>query len=99
MIRLPGQVQRQVVELERNMYVAIQICRPSESTVSGNPRWVLRAQPKEKGLATLICTCAESLDRITRFYVVPDLGDVIHGCKIFGEGHRMLTREAIAVPG
>jgi hypothetical protein len=60
---------------------------------------VLRAQPKEKGLATLICTCAKSLDRITRFYVVPDLGDVIDGCKIFGEGHRMLTREAIAVPG
>ena len=91
MIRLPGQVQRQVVELEHNMYVAIQICRPSESTVSGNPRWVLRAQPKEKGLATLICTCAESLDRITRFYVVPDLGDVVHGCKIFGEGHRIVT--------
>ena len=91
MIRLPGQVRRQVVELDHNMYIAIQVCRPSESTVSGNPRWGLRAQPKEEGLATLICTCAESLDRITRFYVVPDLGDVIHGCKIFGEGHRILT--------
>jgi len=89
-VRLPGQVQRQVVELDHNAYVAIHLCRPSESTMTGEPRWVLLSQPKEKGLAALICGCDERLDRITCFYVVPNLGDLIEGCKIIGECHPLL---------
>jgi DNA invertase Pin-like site-specific DNA recombinase/DNA-binding winged helix-turn-helix (wHTH) protein len=89
-IRLPGQVQRQVVELDHTGYVAIHICCPSESTMTGKPRWVLLSQPKEKGLAALICGCNKSLDGITCFYVVPNLGDLIEGCKIIGEGHPLV---------
>jgi DNA invertase Pin-like site-specific DNA recombinase/DNA-binding winged helix-turn-helix (wHTH) protein len=89
-VRLPGQVQRQVVELDHNVYVAIHLCRPSESTMTGTPRWVLLSQPKEKGLAALICVCDDRLDRITCFYVVPNLGDLIEGCKIIGECHPLL---------
>jgi DNA invertase Pin-like site-specific DNA recombinase/DNA-binding winged helix-turn-helix (wHTH) protein len=90
LIRLPGQVQRQVVELDHIGYVAIHICCPSESTITGKPRWVLLSQPKEKGLAALICGCNRRLDGITCFYLVPNLGDLIEGCKIIGEGHPLL---------
>lgn len=89
-VRLPGQVQRQVVELDHNAYVSIHVCRPSESTMTGEPRWVLLRQPREKELAALICGCDEHLDRITCFYVVPNLRDLVKGCKIIGERHPLL---------
>ncbi len=65
-----------------------------KSTMTGEPRWVLLSQPKEKGLAALICGCDERLDRITCFYVVPNLGDLIEGCKIIGECHPLLRSRA-----
>jgi DNA invertase Pin-like site-specific DNA recombinase/DNA-binding winged helix-turn-helix (wHTH) protein len=89
-IRLPRQVQRQVVELDHIGYVAIHICRPSESTMTGKPRWVLESQPKEEGLTALICCVNKRLEGITCFYVVPNLGGPIESSKIIGEGHPLL---------
>jgi DNA-binding winged helix-turn-helix (wHTH) protein len=89
-VRPPGQGKRQVVELDQNAYVAIHVCRPSQSTMTGEPRWALPSQPREKGLAALICGCDERSDRINCFYVVPNLGDLVKGCKTIGERHPLL---------
>ena len=71
-IRLPGQSQRQVVELDDQLRLAIHICRPVKSIVSGEPRWILRVQPLEKGLSALICTVGPTRTTLLNHYVVPE---------------------------
>jgi DNA invertase Pin-like site-specific DNA recombinase/DNA-binding winged helix-turn-helix (wHTH) protein len=90
-IRLPRQVKRQIIEVDNNVHISINVCRPAESTKSGAPRWMLIAQPKEKGLPSLICTPNEDLDGITAFYLVRSLGDLSARCTTIGEHHPLLA--------
>jgi DNA invertase Pin-like site-specific DNA recombinase/DNA-binding winged helix-turn-helix (wHTH) protein len=89
--RLPGQTQRQVVEVDNCMLVAIHICRPTRSTVSNAPRWLLLGQPKESSLPGLICIPDDSLSVLSSFYLVPEFGKLIRRYKVLGEGHSWLA--------
>jgi DNA invertase Pin-like site-specific DNA recombinase/DNA-binding winged helix-turn-helix (wHTH) protein len=89
MVRLPGQMQRQVLELEHRLLVALHICRPSTPTLAGEPRWVLIGQPKEKDLPALIGTSDETVSNIRDFFVVPPLGKTKR-CTVIGEHHPFL---------
>jgi hypothetical protein len=74
-VRLPRQMQRQVIELDTGARFAVHVCRPLPS-VCGQARWFLTAQPLELGLAALICVVSPGLSSITKFYVVPSLDGI-----------------------
>lgn len=90
-IRLPGQNQRQVIEFDGRLRLAIHICRPVESTVSGEPRWILRVQPLERGLPALICTVDPTRTTLLNRYVVPEFVNGFRLNRIFGESDTLLT--------
>lgn len=74
-IRLPGQEQvRPVVEIDGRFRVAVYLCRATTSLNTGEPGWLLRARPQERGLPALICTMDESFSRFLNFYVLSPLG-------------------------
>lgn len=88
-VRLPNQTQRQVIELD-HLRIAVHICSPVRPTVLKQPRWIVRAQPSEKGLPALLCTVDPTLTSLLGFYVVPDFGDTVKRFKVFGENHPWL---------
>ena len=90
-VRLPGQTQRQVVELDKDLQVAIHICRHAPTTVGGQPRWFLRRQSKELDLPGLVCIPDEQLSCIKTFYVVPGFGSLIRHFKVLRVGEPFLT--------
>lgn len=90
-VRLPGQSQRQVVELDNELQLSIQICRPAPTTVSGERRWYLRRQSKELHLPGLICITDEQVSCIKAFYVVPGFGDLIKRSKMIRVGQPFLS--------
>lgn len=89
-VHLPGQNVRQVLEFDNQIRIAIHICRPVRTTVTGELRWLLRAQPLEAGYPCLICTVDGSLSTLLSFYVVPQFGDIVRKCKVLKEGHKWL---------
>lgn len=89
-VRLPGQTQRQVVELDNDLQLAIHICRHAPTTVGGEPRWFLRRQSKELDLPGLICIPDEQLSCIETFYVVPGFGNLIRRFKMLRVGQPFL---------
>jgi DNA invertase Pin-like site-specific DNA recombinase/DNA-binding winged helix-turn-helix (wHTH) protein len=90
-VRLSGQNQRQVAEIDNELQLAIHICRHAPPTVGGEPRWTLKGQAKERDLPALICIPNQQLTCIKTFYVVPALGDLIRQLKILRAGHPFLT--------
>ena len=90
-VRFPGQTQRQVVELDNDLQLAIHICRHAPTTVDGEPRWFLRRQSKELDLPGLICIPDEQLSCIKTFYVVPGFGNLIRRFKVLRVGQPFLT--------
>jgi len=90
-VRLPGQTQRQVVELDNDLQLAIHICRHAPTTVGGEPRWFLRRQSKELELPGLICIPDEQLSCIKALYVVPGFGNLIKRFNVLRVGQPFLT--------
>jgi DNA invertase Pin-like site-specific DNA recombinase/DNA-binding winged helix-turn-helix (wHTH) protein len=88
-VRQPNQKMRQVIELNNGSRIAVSLCTPTPAAY-GKQRWLLKMQPKERGLAALLCTVNMSLDRITNFYVVSPMyndGKFV----ILREQHPLLT--------
>ena len=90
-LRLTSRRQREIVELDQSLRVAVHICRPARPTLSGEPRWLLLGQDNERDLPCLICMPDESLRQLTAFYVVPQFGKLIRRCKILSEDHPWLA--------
>jgi DNA invertase Pin-like site-specific DNA recombinase/DNA-binding winged helix-turn-helix (wHTH) protein len=90
-VRMPGQIQRQVVEVDEELKIALHVCRPTDTTVSGDLRWILITQPLEKGLGALVCTTDLTLQRIRDYYVVPPFPETRHRSVNIGEKHPWLT--------
>lgn len=91
LVRLAGQNQRQVVEIDNDVQLAIHVCRNAPPTVVGEPRWSLRGQAKERDLPGLICIPDPQLSCIKTFYVVPEFGNLIRRFKVLRVGHPLLT--------
>lgn len=90
-VRVRGQSQRQVAEIDNELQLGIHICRHAPPTVGGEPRWALRGQAKERDLPGLICIPDQQLTCIKRFYVVPAFGNLIRRFKLLRAGHPLLT--------
>jgi DNA invertase Pin-like site-specific DNA recombinase/DNA-binding winged helix-turn-helix (wHTH) protein len=90
-IRLPGQHQREVLQLDGRLRFAVLIARPIEPAKSGEGRWQVRTHPEERGLPVLLCTIAPKYSEILNYYVVPASGIAIRRALTFGETGRMLT--------
>lgn len=88
---MPGQIQRQVVEVDDGLKIALHVCRPTDTTVSGDLRWILITQPLEKRLGALVCTTDLTLQRIRDYYVVPPFPETRHRSVNIGEKHPWLT--------
>jgi DNA invertase Pin-like site-specific DNA recombinase/DNA-binding winged helix-turn-helix (wHTH) protein len=90
-VRLAGQNQRQVAEIDNDFQLAIHICRHAPRSTGCRPRWSLREQPKERDLPGLICIPDRQLSSIKMFYVVPEFGNLIRRFKVLRAGHPLLT--------
>ena len=90
-VRLAGQNQRQVAEVDNDLQFAIHICRHAPRSTGCRPRWELREQPKERDLPALICIPDRQLSCIKMFYVVPAFGNLIGRFKVLRVGHPLLT--------
>jgi DNA invertase Pin-like site-specific DNA recombinase/DNA-binding winged helix-turn-helix (wHTH) protein len=90
-VRLPGQNQRQVAEIDNHLRLAIHICRHRPPTVGGEPRWALRGQAKERDLPGLVCIPNQKLTYIKAYYVVPAFGNLIRQFKVLRASHPLLT--------
>jgi len=91
LIHLPGQQVRQVLEFDNRVRIAVHICGQVRSTVGGEARWILKAQPLEAGYPCLICTADRTMSRLLNFYVVPYFGDILKKYKVLKESHKWLT--------
>jgi DNA invertase Pin-like site-specific DNA recombinase len=89
-IQRPGQSNRQAVELDNNLQVAIHVCRPRTSSSQGKPKWLLLGNRKEANLISLICLCDKSLAGFVGFYLVPEVGTVLRRYKVLREDHPLL---------
>lgn len=90
-VRLAGQNQRQVAEIDNDLQIAIHICRQAPPTGGGEPRWSLRGQAKERDLPGLICIPDRQLSCIKTFYLVPKFGNLIRRFKVLRVGNPLLT--------
>jgi DNA invertase Pin-like site-specific DNA recombinase/DNA-binding winged helix-turn-helix (wHTH) protein len=90
-LRLTSRRQREIVELDKSLRIAVHICRPAQAALSGEPRWLLSGQKNERDLPSLICTTDKSLSRLTGFYLVPEFGDLMIRSKVLNEGHPWLA--------
>ena len=90
-VRLAGQNQRQVAEIDNDLQLAIHICRQAPRTLGSEPRWSLRGQAKERDLPALVCIPDRQLSCIKTFYVVPEFGNLIRRFKVLRVGHPLLT--------
>lgn len=93
-IRLPGQEQvRPVVEIDGRFRVAVYLCRATTSLNTGEPGWLLRARPQERGLPALICTMDESFSRFLNFYMLSPLGASFLKYRVIRENQAWLPAE------
>ena len=89
-VQLAGQEQREVVELDAYSHVAVHVCLPRKPTASGEVRWMLSRQQKERGLPCLICIPDKNLTRIKSFHLVPAFDSIISKKKTIWESHPWL---------
>jgi DNA-binding winged helix-turn-helix (wHTH) protein len=90
-IHLPGQQQRQVVEIDGCVRVAIYICRPVENTKTGEPGWILKVHPVERHLPVLVCTVDKTLSRLVSSYFFLPFGDKIKKYRVLRESSHWLS--------
>jgi DNA invertase Pin-like site-specific DNA recombinase len=90
-VHLPGQNQRRVLEFDGHARIAVHICAYAKSNVKGEPRWLLRAQPREAGYPCLICLPDRELGSILSYYLVPHFAGLIKKCKVLQDGHTWLA--------
>lgn len=90
-IHLPRQTNRQVLEFDNGVRITVHICRRIRSTVTGEPRWILKAQPLEAGYPCLVCTTSPDLSSLINFYLIPHFGDIAKKYKVLRETHKLLT--------
>jgi DNA invertase Pin-like site-specific DNA recombinase/DNA-binding winged helix-turn-helix (wHTH) protein len=89
LLHLPGQSNRQVLEFDHHVRVAVHICgQVRKTTVSRQPRWLLKAQPLEAGYPALVCLPDQNLDRIIHYYLVPQFVGVINQYKVLKPGDK-----------
>ena len=83
---------RQLLEFDGKVRVAVQIClQIKPQTISGS-RWLLRAQPLEAGCPTLICLLDKDNKKIARMYIVPHFMKLLRRYKNLKEGHKFLEQ-------
>jgi DNA invertase Pin-like site-specific DNA recombinase len=63
-LRLTSRRQREIVEVDKSLWVAVHICRPAQPALSGESRWLLLGQENERDLPGLICTPDKSLSQV-----------------------------------
>lgn len=91
MVHHSGEKPFRILELDGHLRIAAHICRIATSTVSGEPRWMLRMRPTDGRLPALICMPDRELNRLTAFYFVADLGQAETKWKIIGRAHPWLS--------
>lgn len=89
-VKLSGQQQRQVLQVDNNLHVAVHICRPLRPSASVARRWLLTGQSKEENLLALVCLADETMTRLTDFFVVPAFGKLINRYKVLSQNHPWL---------
>lgn len=89
-LRTTNRKQRELIDLNETGPFALNICRPTVSTVSSGLRWLLKAQPAERDLPAIVCFANESLTELTHYYVVPSFGRLIRRYKVLSEDHPWL---------
>jgi DNA invertase Pin-like site-specific DNA recombinase/DNA-binding winged helix-turn-helix (wHTH) protein len=89
-IRMPGQHQRQVIQLDGRLRFAVLIARPIPSTSSGKSRWQVRNHIEERGLPALICTADPKHSMLSNYYLVPGSSISMRRVITFGEENPML---------
>lgn len=91
MVHISGEKRFRMLEFDSHVRVAVHVCRIATSTVSGEPRWMLRMRPKDSRLPALICIPDSGLRRLTAHYLVADLGQVPTKWKIIGKASPWLS--------
>ena len=90
-VKLRGQSQRPLLELDNHLQIAVHICRPLSPTRQGKSRWLLRGHPKEQNLPALFCVPDEDLTQLKAFYLIPEFGNLVRQFKTVREGHPWLA--------
>jgi DNA-binding winged helix-turn-helix (wHTH) protein len=91
LVHLPGQRFREVLEFDRHVRIAVHICGQVRGSVSGEPRWLLKAQPLEDGYPCLICLPDRGLKAILSYHLVPQFAGIIKKYKTLKESHKWLA--------
>jgi DNA invertase Pin-like site-specific DNA recombinase len=89
-IQEPVRNQRRFIEIDGHLNIAVQVGCPSRCLIGGQPRWLLKVHPLERGMPTLVCTSNRELDGLIDFYLVPQFGQGMRKYRILGRDSRWL---------
>jgi hypothetical protein len=81
---------RRGLEMDGHLSIAVRVCRPLRPNYHGS-RWMLKCNPYEKGLVSLIVLTDKGFSVVAKLYVVPEVDSLMKRYKVLYEGHPLLN--------